>query len=113
MRGDSDDSLLPNGEVTKFDQLKRALGEILADYGLVRFIPLAVEDKEAMLFLLGEVDRANGFVFGGLTEGNESIIEAAVSDKTWDDFMLLMQERYFSHQPPLIDQQTNQNQSSV
>lgn len=80
----------------KYKELHRALVEFMDDYGLVKFVPMAVEDKEAMLFLLGEVDRASGLVFGALTEGNESINESAVGEKTWDDFLLLIQERYFT-----------------
>ena len=82
----------------RYGELHRSLSELMEDYGLVRFVPLAVEDKEAMLFLLGEVDRASGLVFGALCDGNDSINEAAVGEKTWDDLLLLMQERYFD--PP-------------
>jgi GTPase SAR1 family protein len=81
----------------KYEKLHRALLNLLDDFGLVRFVPLAVEDKDAMLFLIGEVDRASGLVFGGLTEGNESIFESAVTEKTWDDLIHTLETRYFSH----------------
>lgn len=97
-----------NADLSRFGQkyieLHRALSELIEDYGLVRFVPLAVEDKEAMLFLLGEVDRVSGLVFGGFVEGNESINEAAVGEKTWDDLLLLMQERYFCVPPQELQQ---------
>lgn len=83
---------------TPFGQKHRILSEALCglieDVGLVSFIPFAVEDKDSMAYLLGEVDKANGHVFGSLTAGNESIAEAAFSSAGNHAYMSLMQSRY-------------------
>jgi GPN-loop GTPase len=80
-----------------YKKLHLSLLDLLDGFGLVRFVPLAVEDKDAMLFLIGEIDRASGLVFGGLTEGNESILESAVTERTWDDLIQTLDSRYFDH----------------
>lgn len=44
--------------------LTTAIGEVVRDYGLLRFIPLDVEEESSMEALLAEADRANGFCYG-------------------------------------------------
>ena len=66
---------------SKFSKLNEALYELISDFGLIKFIPLAIEDKEMMLFLVREIDRANGFAFGTLAL-NESIKETLLSITT-------------------------------
>ena len=39
---------------------------MVEDYGLLRFLPLAIEDREAVARVLAEVDKANGAAFAGL-----------------------------------------------
>ncbi|CCU99754.1 unnamed protein product [Malassezia sympodialis ATCC 42132] len=41
------------------------LGELVEDFGLVAFEPLAVEDQASMLHLLGVLDRAIGYTVEG------------------------------------------------
>lgn len=41
------------------------LGELVEDFGLVAFEPLAVEDQASMLQLLGVLDRAIGYTVEG------------------------------------------------
>jgi GPN-loop GTPase len=90
--------LLSLMEDTKFGQkhhrLTAALCELIEDFGLISFIPMAVEDKECMAFVLQDVDKANGYIFGGLTAGNESIVEAAHAHKRTDEYIEMMANRY-------------------
>lgn len=58
---DSMEGLLP----PRFASLGRALCEVIEDFGLLKFIPLAIEDKESVMSLLPLIDRSNGFVFAG------------------------------------------------
>ena len=38
----------------------------MEDFGLIRFLPLAIEDRETVARVLADVDRANGCAFSGL-----------------------------------------------
>lgn len=44
---------------------------MIDDFGLLRFVPLAIEDKHAVRALLRHIDKANGYAFTGRpdTEG--------------------------------------------
>lgn len=62
----------------KFKKLNEALCELIEDFSLVGFYTLSVEDKELMARLLRVIDKANGYVYGGLhPEGNNSIQQIA------------------------------------
>ncbi|KAL0075646.1 GPN-loop GTPase [Phycomyces blakesleeanus] len=63
---------------SKFKALNRALCDLIEDFSLVGFYTLCVEDKGSMMKLQQVIDKAGGFVFGGLTEGNESIMLTAM-----------------------------------
>lgn len=78
----------------RYRKLSAALCELVEEAGLLTFVPLAVEDKDCMAFLLGEVDKANGYVFGALTAGNETILEAAVSQAHRERVIDLVEDRY-------------------
>lgn len=79
----------------KYAKLSKALCELIEDYGLISFVPIAVEDKTCMAYALQEIDKANGFIFGGLTIGNESIMEAALSQQNADDYFAKVKDKYF------------------
>ena len=51
----------------KYTQLSSALAEVIQDYGLVSYVPLAIEDKDSVQQLVALVDKATGFVFTGGT----------------------------------------------
>ncbi|KAJ1861489.1 hypothetical protein H4R99_005927 [Coemansia sp. RSA 1722] len=63
----------------KFFKLNSAICELIEDYSLVGFSTLCINDKHSVAALLKEIDKANGYIFGALTEGNESILLAADS----------------------------------
>ena len=58
----------------KFKRLNELVCELVEDYGMLSFVPIAVEDKKCMAFLLHELDKASGFAFGTLSF-NDSISE--------------------------------------
>lgn len=72
------DSLNEDAFGSKFKALNKALCELIEDFSLVGFYTLCVEDKTSMTKLQQVIDKAGGFVFGGLTEGNESIMLSAM-----------------------------------
>lgn len=78
----------------KLLNLTRAISELINDFGLVSFIPVAIEDKECMAFLMQEIDKANGFVFGGLTAGNESILGSAMTTTNREEYLESMEKKY-------------------
>jgi len=46
--------------------------------------------------LVKSIDKSNGYVFGGLTRGNESIMSVAQGETNWDYFKSEdVQEKYF------------------
>lgn len=93
-------SLVCNGETmgkSKYSQLTQAISELIEDFGLVSFVPVAVEDKECMAFLMQEIDKANGLVFGGLTAGNESILQTSMTTTNRDEYLQSMENKYMRH----------------
>lgn len=49
----------------RFAKLTRGLCEVIEDFGLVGFVPLAIEDRESVLHIVSMADKANGFAFAG------------------------------------------------
>ncbi|PSK59437.1 hypothetical protein B9Z65_3761 [Elsinoe australis] len=70
----------------KWTRLNEALIQLIEDFGLVNFQPLAVEDKASMVSLVRAIDRASGFVFGSDGKGglsNEESVFATVMKEGW------------------------------
>jgi len=44
----------------------KAICELVEDFGLVSFYPLNIEDKESVFQVLKAIDKANGFIYGGV-----------------------------------------------
>ncbi|KAJ1735974.1 hypothetical protein LPJ72_001632 [Coemansia sp. Benny D160-2] len=61
----------------RFGELNRVICELVEDFSMVGFSTLCINDKHSVANLLKEIDKANGFIFGALTEGNENIMLAA------------------------------------
>ncbi|TPX47656.1 hypothetical protein SeLEV6574_g02541 [Synchytrium endobioticum] len=81
---------------SKFVKLNEALCELVEDFALVGFHTLCISDKQSVLRIVQAVDKANGFVFGGLTTGNESIFETATTIGSGMQEILDIQERYLA-----------------
>lgn len=52
----------------RFRRLTAALCEVVEDFGLLRFMPLHIEDKHSVRALLAHIDKANGYAFTGLPD---------------------------------------------
>eukprot|EP01097_Dermamoeba_algensis_P003765 TRINITY_DN2571_c0_g1_i2.p1 TRINITY_DN2571_c0_g1~~TRINITY_DN2571_c0_g1_i2.p1 ORF type:complete len:312 (-),score=46.12 TRINITY_DN2571_c0_g1_i2:168-1103(-) len=86
----------PQGEMEKkFHKLNKSICELVNDYSLVAFIPLNVMDKDNMEYVLRTIDKSNGYVYGGLTSGNEMIFTVADSDAFSHAKVDDIQEKYF------------------
>jgi len=68
----------------KYKKLNKALCEIIEDYALVAFSTLNIQDKESVNNLVKLIDKSNGYIYGSLTPGNESIFNVAVGASDWD-----------------------------
>ncbi|KAG4099993.1 hypothetical protein H8356DRAFT_1663488 [Neocallimastix lanati (nom. inval.)] len=64
-------------QTAKYKKLNEALVELIEDYNLVGFYTLCVEDKDSMINLVRVIDKANGYIYGGLEKANESILWTA------------------------------------
>ncbi|GAX82581.1 hypothetical protein CEUSTIGMA_g10007.t1 [Chlamydomonas eustigma] len=54
----------------RYRKLSEGLCRVVEDFGLVKYVPLAIQDKESLAFILGLSDKANGYVFAKLAEGS-------------------------------------------
>ncbi|CAG8496697.1 6152_t:CDS:2 [Ambispora leptoticha] len=80
----------------RYSDLNKALCGLIEDFGLVGFQTLCIQDKKSVLNLIQAIDKANGYVFGGLTQGNESIMQAAMrADLSYN--VSDVQERWLDH----------------
>ncbi|GAM85076.1 hypothetical protein ANO11243_030790 [Dothideomycetidae sp. 11243] len=95
--------LLPHLEAeqagfSKWTRLNEALIQLVDDFGLVSFQPLAVEDKASMAALVRAIDRASGFVFGVDAKGglsNEEGVWASAMQEGWGQMDIAdVQERW-------------------
>ncbi|CAG8432835.1 7323_t:CDS:2 [Diversispora eburnea] len=98
---------------SRFKELNKALCELIEDFSLVGFHTLCIENKQSVMKLIQAIDKANGYIFGGLTQGNESIMMAAIGgNSTYCDIMDV-QERWLDHKDlwdEFEQQEENQNQ---
>lgn len=54
----------------RYRKLSAALADVIEDFGLVSFQPLAIEDKESVERVLALADKATGYAFAGLAGRN-------------------------------------------
>ncbi len=47
----------------RYKKLSAALAEVIQNYGLVSYQPLAIEDRDSVQQLVALIDKATGFVF--------------------------------------------------
>ena len=80
----------------KHVKLSAAICELVDDFGLVSFGTVNISDRESIARALKTIDKANGYVFGGGTDGADaSIFACAARDTEWDDERVGdVQERY-------------------
>ena len=81
--------------MAKFQQLNEAMCDLIESFGLVGFETLCIQDKESVTKVVRAIDKAGGYVFGGLEEANESILMTAMrSGSEWESTVHDVQERY-------------------
>ncbi|VEU21800.1 DEKNAAC102394 [Brettanomyces naardenensis] len=78
----------------KYEKLTQAIASLIGDFGLLQFSVLAIEDKESMVSLLKEIDRANGYCYGSNEIGGDSVWTDVVRESPmgWGDVDI--QERW-------------------
>lgn len=57
----------------KYQRLTEVISEMIADFNLVSFEVLCVDDKESMINLQSVVDKANGYIFGSSELGGDTV----------------------------------------
>lgn len=80
----------------RYKKLSSALCELVEDFGLVGFLTLCIQDKESVLHAVRAIDKANGYIFGGLEQSNESIFATADRWDAWDRYTQEVAEKYLS-----------------
>ncbi|RDA86807.1 hypothetical protein CP532_6350 [Ophiocordyceps camponoti-leonardi (nom. inval.)] len=65
----------------KFGRLNEAIAGMIESYGLVRYVALAVENKQSMTQLLRIIDRAGGYVFGSAEGANDTVWAVAMRNE--------------------------------
>jgi hypothetical protein len=73
----------------RFHRLTAALCEVVEDFGLLRFTPLAVEDKHSMRALLRHIDKANGYALTGRPDTEPPFSAAALTGGRQLSFRIL------------------------
>lgn len=76
--------------------------ELIEDFSLVGFYTLCIEDKASVLNLMKQIDRANGYVFGGLERGNDSIFQVISSIGAFESISDV-QDKYMAHAHDIPD----------
>jgi hypothetical protein len=78
----------------RYKALNQALCDLIEEFGLVSFYTLHIENKESILNLMRVIDKANGYIFGGLEPGNDRFLfETAVKTGLLENIGDI-QERY-------------------
>lgn len=97
----------------KFESLNRAVIDLVEDFGLVSFEPLAVEDKKSMMSLLRVLDRAVGYAFGGAEGANDSIWQVAVREGIGTMDIRDVQERWLDAKDEWDEQERQEERETA
>ncbi|PVU93313.1 hypothetical protein BB561_003348 [Smittium simulii] len=87
---------LNNTSSENFFGLNKILCELIEEFNMIGFQTLCINDKNSVYNLLKEIDKSNGYIFGGLSEGNESIMMSANTTDPLTEARQV-QEKYFSN----------------
>ena len=106
------DEFKDNPDLKKYKKLNSALIDIIEEYSLVSFVPLYVQDKESMMRMLQQVDKANGYVFGDLEERNiQTLLSCAVGAEFEYDKIKDIREKYMDTDSDIQDHEINIDKS--
>jgi len=79
----------------QFSKLNKTICNLIQDFSLVSFTPLNIQDKESVHRLVKVIDKTNGYIYGGLTEGNESILQISQNESNQlDDELEFATEKF-------------------
>jgi len=93
----SEESGTPSAFAKKHLKLSAAICELISDFSLVGFGAVCVTDSESMAAALKSIDKANGYVFGGIEGADASVFACSARDTQWDDERVgQYEERYMS-----------------
>lgn len=73
----SDDPLVarrPRAGASRYATLSLELADVVEEFGLVSFLPLAAEDGDAVAAVVAAADKANGYVWAGLAAGKDGVV---------------------------------------
>ncbi|KAG9290831.1 hypothetical protein G9A89_010980 [Geosiphon pyriformis] len=97
----------------RYKELNKTLCDLIEDFGIVGFQTLCIEDKKSVMNLVGAIDKANGYIFGGLTQGNESIMLAtANNDQTFYN-VSDVQERWLDYKEQWDEWESRNQQEAL
>lgn len=85
--------------------------QVVEDFGLVRFLPLAIEDRASVARVLEDVDKANGCAFSGLASPSEpmppELVYGAGVKGNDTEMIASLQEKYMAEEliqeRPIVD----------
>jgi hypothetical protein len=107
----------------RFTELNKALCEMIEDYSLVSFQPLAISDKYSVHSLLKLIDKANGYIFGHrdmakLPESSQNLLDmyASADFEYTSDEIQRIEESYTKRGKLVVDeykQSPNETQLKV
>ena len=78
----------------RMQRLNRAIAGLVRDYSLVSFHTLNIQDKHSVYELMKAIDKSNGYVYGALSECNESIMAVAHAEQPQSVRVGDVQEHY-------------------
>eukprot|EP00878_Enallax_costatus_P013672 GHUV01014296.1.p1 GENE.GHUV01014296.1~~GHUV01014296.1.p1 ORF type:complete len:362 (+),score=111.59 GHUV01014296.1:348-1433(+) len=104
----------------RYRKLSAGLCEVVQDYGLVAFTPLAIQNQQAVKRLLNQIDKANGAAYASLDKPPvpvpPELLAAAGHSAAEDELWESLQEQYIddnSNAPRQQHQQTGQGLASA
>lgn len=65
----------------KYMNLNKIICDIVEDFSLVHFLPLNIQNKKNILFILQQIDSANGYVYGNLD--NKEVLNSIATQQDY------------------------------
>lgn len=85
------------GKNSKLKEFCVSICDVISDCAILNYIPLAVEDKKSMAFVLGEVCKSNGEIFTNNKEYDQ-LMEVAMSTTTREDYIDYIKETFIGNE---------------
>ncbi|KAI9146150.1 hypothetical protein BKA69DRAFT_1137205 [Paraphysoderma sedebokerense] len=106
------EKLITDPFFSKFRSFNEALIGLIEDYSLVNFQTLCITDPASVVNLQRLIDKANGYIYGGLTLGNESIFSTAVKAGKYGEDVADVQGKYLDYPEIWTEWERLQSESS-